>query len=384
MSRSISGRILFRSVAAPAIVLACTAGLVTVGAGAAAAGPPRCTAAGTSGFTAAVVATAGQRIARRRVDATGCDVGIYIGPGTTHVTVAGVSVSGASDAGILAQDTSQLTITGSTVHGNGFDAPPSGPIGAPPSAGDLPQAFGISLFGVSDSRIERNVVFDNGRGGIGVMDDGPFDPGQVIGGTGTTPTANVPADRDVVAGNILWANYAGCAIVIAAFNTGEQMGHDTVTGNVVIGTTNPQRGTGFGPHGAPDVGGIVVQTNAVHSTISEIEFAHNIVANSAEAGIIVHAAAPGSTTMDVAVTGNMLSGNNWAMGVPANTAGVVVDSRLNPQDLGQRTVDTVVTRNIITGEFYGVWSRGPDAPVTSRNHIRVTAGGTPVYRQPAG
>lgn len=37
----------------------------------------------------------------------------------------------------------------------------------------------ISLFGVSDSRALDNRVYDNGRGGIGIMDNGANDPGTI-------------------------------------------------------------------------------------------------------------------------------------------------------------------------------------------------------------
>ncbi|MDN5797135.1 MAG: right-handed parallel beta-helix repeat-containing protein [Intrasporangium sp.] len=344
-------------------------GIVAMSAGAAVAAP-MCSQAGDSGFTAAVVATSGQRIVGRRVNATGCDVGIYVGPGAKHVRISRVRVTGAKDAGILVQDTSHVTITRSVVTGNGFASP-----------GELlPEAFAISLFGVSDSRVSGNTVYNNGRGGIGLMDYGPFDPGQLVTHQPDPKTAPVPSDNDVVSRNRLWANYNGCAIVLAPFNVGNHMSNDVVTRNTV-------RGVGANRHGA-DVGGIVAQTNGPASTVSNIRISRNRVTGSAEAGVIVHAAAPNSKTVNVSVTGNRLSGDNWAKGAgphpsqPTQLTGVVVDSLLEGPN-GARAIDTVVARNRITDEFYGVWSRGANAPVVRHNSIHVLSGGTPVYRVPA-
>lgn len=352
--------------AAAAGVVGSGIGLVGLGAETASAAPT-CAMAGDSGFTAAVVARTNQRISGGQINASGCDVGIYVGPGATGVRISRVRVTGASDAGILVQKTSRVTITGSVVTGNGFHSP-----------GDsLPQAFGISLFGVSNSVISRNTVYNNGRGGIGVMDYGPFDPGQVVGHEPGPSAPLVPSDHDVVSGNRLWANYNGCAIVLSPFNEGGHIANDVVTGNTITGVGANQKGA--------DVGGIVVQTNGASSTARNIIVGWNHVSGSAESGVIVHAAAPKSRTGNVWVTSNVLSGDNWGKGAgphpsqPDQLTGIVVDSLLESAD-GARAVNTFVTGNRITDEFYGIWSRGADAPHIWRNGIHVLPGGTPVYR----
>lgn len=333
-----------------------------------AAAAPRCVQAGNSGFTAAVVARAGQHIRGWHVNATGCDVGIYVGHGATGVQISRVKVTGANDAGILVQDTSRVTITRSVITGNGFHSP---------GEDMLPQAFGISLFGVSHSAVTRNTVYNNGRGGIGVMDYGPFDPGQLVTHEPGPSARLVPSDHDVVSGNRLWANYNGCAIVLAPFNQGGHIADDVVTGNTITGVGANQKGA--------DVGGIVVQSNGPSSTARNIAVGWNHVSGSAEAGVIVHAAAPHSRTRNVWVTGNVLSGDNWSKGAgphpsqPDQLTGIVVDSLLEGPD-GARAVNTVVTGNRITDEFYGIWSRGADAPHVRHNSIHVLPGGTPVYR----
>ncbi|WP_308491999.1 right-handed parallel beta-helix repeat-containing protein [Microbacterium terrisoli] len=333
-----------------------------MGAGAAVA-DTGCQMAGDSGFTAAVVAHQGQTIKNTTVDAAGCDVGVYVD--VANVTINGVKVTGANAAGILAEHTTDFTVINSTVAHNGFHAPAAPtPPGTPPAAGQLDQAFAISLFGVSHATVSRNTVYDNGRGGIGVMDNGPFDPGRVVG----LPTyaENVPVSDVMVSRNTLWANYAGCAIVVSAFNTGNTVNDVTITRNTIHGTTGD----------AGNVGGIVAQSNGVNSVVSNIMISRNTVTDSGEAGAIVHAAAAGSMTKNVTVTRNVLSGNNW---MAEHTIGVEVSSRVIPADLGQKNVNTVVTRNTISNQFYGIWTQGPDTPVIARNDITVTAGGASVH-----
>lgn len=355
-----------------ATIGAATLGLVTTGAAYAApastAPTPSCARAGTSGFTAAVVAKQGQTIAGRRVDAAGCDVGIYVGPGVSHVTVRGVTVTGAKDAGILAQDTSNVAILDSRVEGNGFDAPAAGPLGAAPKPGELPQAFGISLFGVSHSIITGNTVTDNGRGGIGLMDNGPFDPGQVVG-TPSPSSKNVPSNNDVVAHNKMSANYKGCGLVVAAQDL-----HGSISGLVLLGNTI--KGTGISHAHGPDIGGLVVAADAPGSSISDVFVDGNRVTGSAEGGVIVNAETPGSSTTGVSVVGNTVAGNNYLDLEAPKTAGVIVFA-----GAGAQNRSTTIVGNRIAGQYYGVWSEGTTQPLLYWNGIRVTAGGTTVYHK---
>ena len=78
-----------------------------------------CSPAGSTGLTAAMVVTSGQRVHGITVDASGCDVGIFVGPGTTGVMIDGVTVTGANDHGIFVQNAEHITIKDSTVMGNG-------------------------------------------------------------------------------------------------------------------------------------------------------------------------------------------------------------------------------------------------------------------------
>ncbi len=64
-----------------------------------------------------MIATNGQTITGATVNATGCDIGIYVGSAVNGVTITGTTVTGAGSEGIVAEDNTSLTITGSTISG---------------------------------------------------------------------------------------------------------------------------------------------------------------------------------------------------------------------------------------------------------------------------
>jgi hypothetical protein len=321
--------------------------------------PASCSAAGTTGLTAAVVATTNDNIEGDSIDASNCDIGIFIDNNVTGVIIDGVTITGAGSAAILAQDTSNLSVKESFITGNGFRA-------------TVPQAFGISLFGVSNSVVSQNTVIANGRGGIGVMDDGPFNPGTPNPG----PTDPVPVTGDTVSQNHISGNFAGCGIVLAVFNNGNTLSAVDVTNNVVTGTHT------FGPTG-PDVGGMVVSANGPGTHISNVTFSGNTATDAYEAGIIVHAQAPNSNTDNVSVTFNTLTGNNWGLtNGPNTTVGVIVGAGALPAAIQPTNTNTSVTNNFISNQYYGIWAQGPDAPTVSGNSTTVTQGGNPYFRVP--
>ena len=118
------------------------------------AGAVSCSAAGSTGLTAAIVATNGQTI-NGPVPATGCDIGIYVGPGVTPVTISAATVSGANDEGIFAEQTTALTISHSTIQNNAANPNPA-----------LLSDGGITLAGVSNSTVDSNTVTGNNAGGV--------------------------------------------------------------------------------------------------------------------------------------------------------------------------------------------------------------------------
>src|SRR5665213_2327968 len=80
----------YAAVLGSAVVLASLAvgggGLVALSNGLPAAAATTCAAAGSTGLTSALVATSSQQITGQTVDASGCNIGIYIGPNVTNVT----------------------------------------------------------------------------------------------------------------------------------------------------------------------------------------------------------------------------------------------------------------------------------------------------------
>lgn len=360
-----------------ACLTAATTLLGVVVAQSAAAESPTCTAnVDQSGLSAAVVAHANQVIAHQTVDAAGCDIGIYVGSRSPHVSIVDVTVTGANFQGILAERTSNLVVERSRITGNGFHSvdPKAPALEGSGVHSFVPQAFGISLFGVSKSKVSGNDVYNNGRGGIGIMDVGAFNPGTK---TQNKKTAPVAASHDVIVNNRTWANYAGCGIVVATQNPGGMISDLTISGNYVTGT-------GMSAKNGPDIGGIVVAANPPGSRAVNVVVSENTVSHSFEGGIIVNAEAFNTYTKNVRVMNNIVvRGNNYGAQEAPKTAGVIVfanpQAPVPPKMTAPMNKGTVVAGNVISGQFYGVWSAGSAAPAVSGNVIHVTAGGTPVF-----
>ncbi len=378
-------RLLVRPAVAIAVMGLGATGLGFLGTASAMAAPAAqsCTAnVGNSGLSAAVVARPGQTISHRTINAAPCDIGIYVGAGVSHVTITSVMVEGASFQGIFAQDTSYVTIERSTITDNAFGTINTS---VPPLPGSgvqslVSQAFAISLFGVSHATVADNTVYNNGRGGIGVMDNGPNDPGTIT----QDPSAPlVSSSYDSVTGNREWANYNGCAVVAATQNLGGSLSNILIAANSIAGTQSSL--SQIGPNG-PDVGGIVVAADPPSSTVTDVRVSDNRVTSSFEGGVIVNAEAFNSFTKNVAVIGNVVSGNNWGDQEAPNTAGIIVfadpTAAVPPGTTGPQNIGTVVAGNIAANQFYGVWSAGNNPPVVFANRIWVTAGGTPIVPPP--
>lgn len=305
-----------------------------------------------SGLSAAVVATSHETIAHKTIDAQGCDIGIFVGPGVTGVTIDGVKITGAGFQGIFAEKTSGLTVEHSTLTDNGFGSiDDSAPATAAGVHSLVSQSFAISLFGVSDSTVEDNAVFNNDRGGIGIMDNGPNDPGTI---TQDHTAALVASAGDKVIGNRVTKNYNGCAIVLATQNVGGSLSNLVVARNTVTGT-------GMSANG-PDIGGIVVAADPPNSTVSDVSVLRNKVTGSWEGGLIVNAEAFNASTTDVQLIGNTAIRNNLGHLEAPNTAGIIVfaaPSQKNPPKTNPaQNVGTVLSGNHLAGQAYGVWTSG--------------------------
>ncbi|HEU5006632.1 MAG TPA: right-handed parallel beta-helix repeat-containing protein, partial [Jatrophihabitantaceae bacterium] len=229
------------------------------------------------------------------------------------------------------------------------------------------QSFGISLFGVNHARIRGNHVTGNGRGGIGVMDNGANNPGART----QNPKAKLHGSSDVViAQNSLSANYNGCAIVAATQNLSGHLSHLVIRNNVI-------RGVGMTETG-PDVGGIVIAANLPNSSVTDAIVSDNKVIRSFEGGVIVNSEAPGAHTNNIVVTGNQLRRNNFGKQEAPHTAGVVIFAAPAP---GTANRLVVVAGNSITGQFYGIWSSGSNNLRDFGNHIAVIGHGVRVFRE---
>ncbi len=291
-----------------------------------------CTPAGSSGLTAAVVATQGQTVTGT-IDATGCDIGVYVGPGITGVRIAGATISGAGDHGILVQDTSGVAIADDVVSGNGLAPHLCPPPPTPPSGPCIPEDKAIALVGTSYSTVLDNAVVGNkADGGIAITDDGTPGPGTLNPGTPS------PATGNLVFGNRVVGNAGGCGIVLASYVAGEGASRNVVAGNVVAG--NPA-----GIIVAADLPGTAAQGNWV---------VRNTVADNFLPGIILHANAPGDVVLATVVAGNTIYRNGpdpSAAGGhgPTKPTGVIV--------VGEVTAitGTLVADNPINHEHFGVW-----------------------------
>ena len=324
-----------------------------------------CLTAGNTGLTTNVILTSGQQLTGTAITATGCDIGIYIGPGTDKVLISGVTVTGANEHGIFAQDASHVTIQYSVVTGNGVAGHACPPSGTPPT-GCISEDKGIELVGTSDSVVSHNVVSHNhADGGIGVADDGPTDPGA----PNTNPGNAHGAKNDVVSDNLIINNSNGCGIVIAAYNQGTPVENIQVFGNTVIGAA-PGSGQLFPPPGSY-IGQIVVATDGPFAEISKTQVVGNNLDGSELPGIVVHSNVFGDVIKQTQIQDNLIADNGYYPGPPASkpndpgisqgTTGIALIAEVGGTDTPSPVLThTNVSSNIILNDTNGVWLCGTD------------------------
>jgi len=341
-------------------ILSITLAFATLGVNSAVAA---CLTAGSTGLTTTMILTSNQQLTGTTITATGCDLGIYIGPGTNNVLISGVTVTGANEHGIFAQDASHVTIQYSVVTLNGVAGhacPPSGP----PPVGCIAEDKGIEFVGTSDSVISHNVVSHNhADGGIGVADDGPTDPGA----PNTHAGSSSGAKNDVVSDNLIIDNSNGCGIVIAAYNQGTPVQNIQVLGNTVIGTAPGLRQL-FPPPGSY-IGQIVVATDGPFAEISNTQVVGNNLDGSELPGIVVHSNVFGDVITQTLIQDNVIADNGYYPGQPANqpndpgvsqgTTGIAliaeVGGAASPSPV---LAHTNVNSNTILNDTNGVWLCG--------------------------
>ena len=314
---------------------------------------------GATGLSAEVVATTNQTITQT-IDATGCDVGVYVA--VSGVTITGSTISGANDEAILAEGAASLTISNNTIQGNSVDP-----------AKSIPDEHTVALDGVSGATVSGNTIKNNNGGGIGLADNGPVDAGTPNAGPGSAVTSS----NNVISGNTLTGNTGGCGIIIEAFNPGGGVTGTDVHDNTITGTAGH-----FGPHG-PDIGQIVVADNAASTSISDTTINHNTVTQSFLTGITLHANAPKDTIATTAITNNTLDGNNWgaANAAPSTDAIALIDEQF-PGANAATISGTSISGNTIVNQKVGIWSKGATTTTIGANTITLPTGGTAVFTVP--
>jgi parallel beta-helix repeat protein len=298
-----------------------------------------CVSAGSTGLTAYVVATSGQTLKGQIINAAGCDVGIYVAPGSSGVTITGNTITGANDHGILVQDSKNVAIMGNTVSGNGV---------APHSS--VQENKAIELVGTSDSIVKNNVVsYNTADGGIGVADDGSINPGAPNSGSPN------PATGNMITGNLIEYNLYGCGIVVAAYNSNGGVYLNTVTGNTVLGASFATIGT-YGPA----VGGIVVAADVPNAKVLGNVVQNNQIQGSLIPGVVVHSNAPGDLVSGTVVIHNTISssGDETANSnePPAPNGIMIVAETSSGMPNPPRIIGTVVNSNTVTDDYYGIWT----------------------------
>jgi len=327
-----------------------------------------CSPAGNTGLTTSRILTSNQQLIGTTVNAAGCDIGIYVAPGSDNVLISGVTVTGANEHGILVQDASHVTIQYSVVTGNGVAGhacPPSGV--APPTC--IAEDKGLELVGTSNSTVTHNVVSHNvADGGIGVADDGPTNPGA----PGTFPGTAHGAKNVVVSDNLVIDNSNGCGIVVAAYNQGTPVDNVQVTGNTVIGSA-PAAGQLFPPRNS-FIGQIVVATDGPFAQVSNTQVVGNKLDGSELPGIVVHSNVFGDVITQTLIQDNVIADNGYYPGPPAatpndpgfsqGTTGIALIAEVGGTDGPQPVLaHTNVGSNTILNDTNGVWLCGTDHTV---------------------
>lgn len=313
--------------------------IVAVGAATAAAGGSYvavCPQAGGTGMTAKVVVTSNETVSGLAVDATGCDIGIYVGPGADGAVIEGNTVTGANDHGVLVQDVAGVTVRDNQIIGNGVALKPG-----------LGEDKALTLLGTTRVLVEGNLVSGNvGDGGISVNDDGGYVPSAV-----PNPGADRAALDNVIRGNTVIGNLSGCGIVVAAYNPEGGVIGNQVVDNTVSGTP----GT-LPPTAPPVIGSIVIAADLPNTIATNNTVFHNLVTGSFIAGIIVHSNAPGDRVTDTKIVNNTVAWNDWGMtdGPPARV-GIVVASRSATAPTPSVLADTTIAGNRIDHQDIGVW-----------------------------
>lgn len=297
-----------------------------------------------------MTAHSNQVISHKTINAAGCDVGIFVQPGSRNVVITKNDVSGAGIHGIFVQDSSRVTVSWNSVHDNGAGVPAVS-CDFVHNAPCVAEGKAIQFDGTSNSIISHNTVTNDGFGGISVADDGPVDPGALHPGT------LLGANNNLVIGNHISKVSHDCGIVVAVYN------HETAKNNVIIGNDVEGSLPPFGVN--PYVGQIVVATDGPNATIRNTLIINNVVNGSTLPGIVLHSNAPGDRIIDTRIIDNTLGFNGYYppffstihTPVAANgTTGISIVAEAFPGMPQPPTISgTVLVDNTIAPDHIGVW-----------------------------
>jgi parallel beta helix pectate lyase-like protein len=256
---------------------------------------------------------------RPTIDATGQQNGVVIaGAAASGSSLRGFKIEHATQEGVVAVQTSWVTIAGNLVAGNDQGMFSSSPTGECAPFGQVPGdcGEGIHLMTVSHSRVLANRVTGN-AGGVLLTDE--------LG----------PTHDNVVGWNRIWRNAYDCGITVPGHNP-----------NAVSPTGVPQ------PAMAGDYHNWIV---------------HNVVNRNGlkgeGAGILFAGAGPGTGSYDNFVGWNTVNGNELA--------GITVHSHAPNTDVnGNRFVGNWARHDNVGGD--------PDAAVTKTTDILVFSAGDPI------
>ena len=277
------------------------------------------------------------------IDAAGMPTGITIdgiaSPGLSGVVVSGFTVANAEFEGILAVNTSSLTLADNRITGN--DASLDASSGTCPGIPvfETMEGFdcgeGIHLSGVDHAIVSGNLVYGN-AGGILLSDD-----------TGAT-------HDNLITNNVVRDNPYDCGITLASHPPAAVAGSpaplgvydNTVAGNVSTRNGVDVEGAGAGVGIFASVPGTAAYGNVVIG---------NRLNDNGLPGVALHAHAPGQNVDGNVITRNEISGN----GADTEDAATPGPTGINVFSAVSPVSGIVVSDNVITRESVNVAVKAP-------------------------
>lgn len=312
----------WKSIAGRGSIIAVLAAALPMGA-AAASTPAGCTDAGDTGLTAVISATPGQHITGV-IDASACNLGVYVGPGVNNVVISRATITGSLDHAIFVQDANDVKIVHDLLRGD-VTSPTSG----------IAEDKAIELVGTTRGIVGWNTVNQTVlSGGIGLSDDGPLDPGA------PNPGNLMPSEENLVIGNQVLHSGTDCGIVLAAYNEGS----GGVMQNTVVGNTV-----------RANVAGVVVAADTPDTVASGNQVVRNRITGNTLPGVILHSNAPDDVVSYTVVAQNLLSGNGAdteAMGGAGPTDATAI---ILAGEVESVTNSSILANKIQPTQTYGIW-----------------------------